>query len=255
MDVRPFGSVTTALASLPGTCLGAATRLLASLRPCPLCGAARCAEAGVCRTCLAALRAAAGAPDGGPGPYRGVLGRAVRLYKYAGVAALAEPLGRALGARLRARLASAAGPPPDLVTSVPSGRARRRRRGYDQAALLARRVARELGLPYRPLLVRVRAGPPQAALTRPEREVNARGAFAVRAGAQGRLRGRRVLVVDDVWTSGATAADCRRALREAGAAAVRVAVVAHASAPRTPDAGEPAVAPDPSPPTARRPPR
>lgn len=199
--------------------------VLATLRPCPLCGAAPASATGVCAACTAALKREA---LGGPGAYGGRLGRAVRLLKYGGVTLLAEPLAEALAARLLAATAAGARAAPELVTSVPSDRARRRRRGYDHAALLARGVARRLGLPYRPLLCRTRASPPQASLPRGERLANARGAFAALPGAGALVRGRAVLLVDDVWTSGATARSCERVLRAAGARSVRIEVVARA---------------------------
>lgn len=202
--------------------LGAA---LATLRPCPLCGASPASAAGVCAACAEALRREA---VDGPGAYGGRLGRAVRLLKYGRVTVLAEPLAEALAARLRAATAAGAQAAPELVTSVPSDRARRRRRGYDHAALLARGVARRLGLPYQSLLRRTRASPPQASLPRRERLANARGAFAALPGAGALVRGRTVLLVDDVWTSGATARSCERVLREAGARSVRIEVLARA---------------------------
>ena len=120
----------------------------------------------------------------------------------------------------------------DLVTPVPLAWTRLLVRGYNQAEEVARPLAKRLGLPCRRLLRR-RPRPRQALLSRAERRRNQRGAFiAGRA-----LRpGMRVLLVDDVMTTGATLAAAATTLRRAGAAAVIAAVVA-----RTPDAswGEP----------------
>ncbi|MGZ6589748.1 MAG: ComF family protein, partial [Solirubrobacteraceae bacterium] len=88
-------------------------------------------------------------------------------------------------------------------------------------------VARELAVPLEArALMRVRHTPQQARLDRAARQVNVAGAFRVRV--PGRVRGRRVVLVDDVCTTGATLAACVAALREAGAAEVRAVVVARA---------------------------
>ena len=78
----------------------------------------------------------------------------------------------------------------------------------------------------RDVLERVRAVPPQVGLARDEREKNVRGVFAVRAGRRFRIEARRVLVVDDVLTTGATVNDCARALIKAGASEVSALTVA-----------------------------
>lgn len=108
----------------------------------------------------------------------------------------------------------------DVVTWAPTTPARRRDRGFDQAELLARAVAVRLRRPCHPLLVRG-AGPPQTGRSRAERRSGP--TFAVR-GVDG-LAGLRVLVVDDVATSGATLTSAARALRSAGASGV-IAVTA-----------------------------
>jgi predicted amidophosphoribosyltransferase len=115
--------------------------------------------------------------------------------------------------------------PGAVVTWAPTGGSRRRRRGFDQAELLARAVARRWGAPCRPLLVRG-AGPAQAGQTGRDRR---RGpAFAVR----GRVAvPASVVVVDDVATTGATLAAAARALRAAGAREVRGLVVARSATP------------------------
>jgi len=141
----------------------------------------------------------------------------------------AEHLGEALAQPLAALCAS---PRLDVVTPVPLAWTRLLVRGYNQAEAIARPLARALDLPCRRLLRR-RPRPRQALLSRAERRRNLRGAFTPRR----RLpAGTRVLLVDDVMTTGATLAAAARALRRAGAASVVAAVVA-----RTPDAswGEP----------------
>jgi ComF family protein len=143
----------------------------------------------------------------------------------------AEHLGEALAEILAARCLDFA-ERVDVVTPVPLAWTRLVVRGYNQAEAIARPLARALTRPCRPLLRR-RPRPRQALLSRDERRRNLRGAFAARA----RLpAGTRVLLVDDVMTTGATLLAAAAALRHAGAASVHAAVVA-----RTPDTswGEP----------------
>ena len=117
------------------------------------------------------------------------------------------------------------GAPRPLLVSVPLHRARRRRRGFDQAAWLASRLGDRLGLRVAVgALARVRATRPQGDARVLSRAANVRGAFSVcRRRARG-LRGRDVLLVDDVWTTGATARACAAQLRAAGAASVSLLV-------------------------------
>jgi ComF family protein len=95
---------------------------------------------------------------------------------------------------------------------------RRWQRGFNQSELLAREIARRWNVPLCRLVRRQRATSPQAGLTSAERRKNVLGAFAVKNTA--RLNGMRLLLVDDVLTTGATASACARALKRAGAAHV-----------------------------------
>jgi predicted amidophosphoribosyltransferase len=108
----------------------------------------------------------------------------------------------------------------DVVTWAPTSSGRRRERGFDQAELIARTVARQLGLPCRRLLDRAVAGDPQTGRARSDRLEGAE--FHARPG----LDGQRVLVVDDVVTTGATLRAAEAALRESGARQVVLAAVA-----------------------------
>lgn len=118
-------------------------------------------------------------------------------------------------------------PDLDVVAPVPLHRWRLWRRRYNQAAEMARAIGSETGLAYAgDLLERVRATPSQGGLTRAERDRNVRAAFRVKPVWRDGLRGCRVLLVDDVLTTGATVNACARMLRRAGAAAVHVVTVA-----------------------------
>jgi competence protein ComFC len=105
---------------------------------------------------------------------------------------------------------------PFVLTWVPLGPRRRRERGYDQAEVLARVVAERVGFPVARLLRRAVDTDPQARRSGPERRHALRGAFA----AVGSVSSDLVILVDDVLTSGATAAECAQVLRAAGAADV-----------------------------------
>jgi ComF family protein len=120
----------------------------------------------------------------------------------------------------------------DLVVPVPLHKIRRRERGFNQAELLSKRLARRLNLPHRGvLLVRKRPRPDKQLFTSHERWEAVCGAFATRPGSQ--VDKRRVLLVDDVMTTGATLDACAKALREAGASdVVGVTVVRAVPNPR-----------------------
>ena len=155
------------------------------------------------------------------GPHEGVLRDLVLLLKFGRHDELAAPL----ATRLHAAIERAGWPRLDLVTAVPLSAARRLRRGFNQAALIARPVARDLGVSYRRLLQR-RRGIAQVGRSRAARLRLPAATFRARGGVFG-----RVLLVDDVFTTGATARACTATLRRAGAAAVYVATVAHTPPP------------------------
>jgi ComF family protein len=160
------------------------------------------------------------------GPYEGTLREAVlRLKSWAGDG-LAEVLGEAWAGHGEARLRELTA---DVVVPVPLHWLRRWVRGYNQSQALAWGLARRLGLPCRPgWLRRVRHTPEQTLQTPANRRVNVKGAFQGTPRAE--LRGRTVLLVDDVMTTGSTANEAARALRAAGAGRVVVAILARASA-------------------------
>ncbi len=132
----------------------------------------------------------------------------------------------ALGAWL-ARAGQALLAEADLVAPVPLHGRRLLARRYNQSALLAHAVGRASGLPVAPRLVRRRrATPSQAGLSRAQRQRNVQGAFRVVEDAKGLLAGRRVVLIDDVLTTGATVSECTRAIVNAGAAQVDVLTLA-----------------------------
>jgi len=144
-----------------------------------------------------------------------------------------EPLGRWFAKRL-AEVVRREAINADIVVPVPLHRQRERERGYNQADLIAKPLARQLGLPYRAvLLTRTKPRPDKHILTLEERWESVRGAFATRSGSK--VDNLRVLLVDDVMTTGATLDAAARALRGAGAKSVIGLTVARAA--RHPAAG------------------
>lgn len=148
--------------------------------------------------------------------YNDALGAAIVLLKYEEV----TRLGDWFAARLVETIAAHGNDfCPDVVVPVPLHADRLRERGYNQAEMIARPLARRLGLKLDPcLLARTRPRPPQLVLSRSERWKSVRGAYATREGV--RVDKARVLLVDDVFTTGATLNACAGALRKAGAAEV-----------------------------------
>ena len=118
-------------------------------------------------------------------------------------------------------------PELELVTFVPLSRRSQKDRGFDQAELLAKELAKRLCLPCECTLTKVRDTQQQSRLERPEdRRANVLGAYDLKKGAE--VRGRKILVVDDVITTGSTIDECCRVLSTAGAAEIHCAVVAQA---------------------------
>ena len=155
------------------------------------------------------------------GAYEGTLRELIHVYKYGKVRTLAQPLGAFLGRAL------ARDERYDLVTPVPLHWRRRWQRGFNQSELLAREIGRRSGIPFAHTLRRIRSTSAQAGLSNTARRRNVAAAFAARRALRAdALRGRHVLLVDDVMTTGSTAAACAQALKNAGAARVALLTVA-----------------------------
>ena len=188
-----------------------------------------------CRRALETrLELPAGVPLGLPGslplplaqmewcaPFSGPVRVALHRLKYSGERRLAPPLAAAMAARWR--VAGAGG---ELLVPVPVHAERARRRGYDQAFLLASGAADRLGVPWHPALERTRRTAPQFELGRHARRSNVQGAFGLRAGARSAVDGRWPILIDDVLTTGATLVACAEVLYAAGAVAVSALTVA-----------------------------
>jgi ComF family protein len=190
----------------------------------PAVACARCHEPGahpkgLCKRCRA--RAPRFSRAFAPLEHAGAVARAVQRFKYEGHPELARPLGALLVARSTEFLRGA----PEAVVPLPLHAARYRERGYDQTALLAVEVAKLTRRALRDdALARARATSRQVGHTDEERAANVAGAFAASPG----VAGLRLLLLDDVLTTGATANEAARALLEAGAVQAQVLTLARA---------------------------
>ncbi len=207
---------------------------IASVRPldaeffCVLCrtpfvDAASLDETGRCAVCREYSRGFDAAYS--YGSYDTQLRELIHLFKYRRVIALARPLGRLISSALPLDEAV------DVVVPVPMHWTRQWSRGFNQAERLAHRVARARRVPVIAGLARVKRTAPQAGLTHGERQQNMERVFAARHVK--RFAGCRVLLVDDVFTTGATAGACANALKEAGARSVVLLTLARVDRRRT----------------------
>jgi len=204
-------------------CLQVWADLAKGLVPCAKCGRFHSGEEGekICWECREGepryimARAVA--------PYEGPVREAVHYFKFCGKRELAYPFGELMAALIVQlfpfRTFSA-------VVPVPLHTNRLRERGYNQAALLAGVIARFLKIPLQEeALLRVRETPSQTSLSRQEREANVKKAFSAGKDAL-QLKGKRVLLVDDVYTTGATVKECCQVLTSAGIGEVYVIALA-----------------------------
>lgn len=212
-------------------CLGCGSRLaqLMSSACCPRCGRASgpyAADESGCGWCRGKAVPFAGIAR--IGQYESPLNDLIQSIKYQRESHLAKLIGRLLSRQVFVapwfgRL--------DFIIPVPLFWRRTWWRGFNQAKLIARELSRHTGLPLDTrVLARIRHTPQQVGMSMRRRLENVRGAFAVPRAAD-RLRERRVLLIDDVMTSGATLSECTRTLMRAGADEVFVAVAAVAGQP------------------------
>jgi ComF family protein len=150
------------------------------------------------------------------GCYEGSLRKLIHVFKYQGVQPLASPLSAFMTLALPRERRF------DVIVAMPLHWRKRWQRGFNQAALLADQVSKRWNVPVGKVVRRVRFTASQAGLTNAKRRANVRGVFKVTK----RLDGMRVLLVDDVLTTGATAAACARAIKRAGARHVAVLTLA-----------------------------
>ncbi len=154
------------------------------------------------------------------GGYQDALRALIHLLKYERIRTLSRPLGELLA------MAFPRDQRFDAIVPMPLHWRKQWQRGFNQSALLAEHLGRRLGLPVIRAVRRVRATSPQAGLTNSKRRANVAGAFAPHRRA--RVNGLRLLLVDDVMTTGATASACSRALKSGGARYVALLALARA---------------------------
>jgi ComF family protein len=177
-------------------------------------------EKGVCSACRQGLRGFDRAASFGL--YEGALRRLIHLYKYSGMKPLAGPLAECM----ERALAVDAG--FDAVVAVPLHWRKRWNRGFNQSELLARHIAKRRRIPVLAALRRRRSTAVQAGLAIAGRRRNVAGAFTLRDGgkAEAALAGKRILLIDDVMTTGATASACASVLKRGGAKTVSLLTLA-----------------------------
>ena len=154
------------------------------------------------------------------GSYEGSWGELVRALKFGRERRVAYLLARYLAAYIWSRRPFGV---IDVITYVPMGRVERRRRGFNQARFLARALGKQLSIPVLPLMAKVRRTRLQAGLPARERRKNLQGAFQQIRFAKG-----KILLVDDVYTTGATVEECARVLKAGGHKTIFVLTVARA---------------------------
>lgn len=194
-------------------------------RKCMLCGNLLGREEEICADCRQAITLNTAPPRvGGDGSfdlaaaglwYEGSVRHAIHGLKYHEKQSYARPLARVMEYTLRHKLEAEA----DAVAYVPTNPSTLRERGYDQAELLAEELAKRTGLPLIHALEKTRETHSMHDLSAEERRKNVKGAFRLRCGEED-VRGKRILLADDVLTTGATLSACAAVLKEAGAAKV-----------------------------------
>jgi ComF family protein len=220
-----FCRAETPTLSPAGICPNCLTQLL----PLPAARCSRCAlpyptEAGgphLCETCLRRPPDFSGVVA--VGVYQELLRESIHRFKYEQSIHLDHPLGTLLAQRLATDAPEFR---PELILPVPLHPRRLRERGYNQSLLLARRLAKDLHVPTESRrLRRIRPTPPQQGLPLAARQRNLRGAFTLSTP----LRGEKILLIDDVMTTGATLRECAQVLKAGGAGEILIAVLGRAA--------------------------
>ena len=199
---------------------------------CIFCGAIlKPSEPDVCQMCMDAVLMDAAPPQKLSGAffdtvisalrYEGNVRKALHRFKFSGKQSYAVPLARVLAFAMQQKGITDF----DLVVSVPTNRKNVRKRGYNHADLLGRELAKLTRKPYLDALAKGRETMPMFGLRQAERRANVLGAFTLK-GKPEDIAGRRVLIVDDVVTTGATLSECARTLLMHGATAVLCATAA-----------------------------
>ncbi len=155
--------------------------------------------------------------------YTGDVVTTIHNYKYHNQKFLCEPLGEFLSDYLARWDIS-----PEVVCAVPLHEAREKSRGYNQAKLLAEVVARNFNLPYVEAVKKIKDNPSQTALTIKERQANVKDVYAINKDFKKDIENKTILLIDDIYTTGATANEISKILKSAKAKAIYVLTVAHA---------------------------
>ena len=182
----------------------------------PFLNAAPLDELGRCRLCSAGLTGFDAALS--YGEYEGSLRKLIHLFKYGQVLPLAKPMAKLLASALPRDTSF------DCIVPMPMHWRRQWSRGFNQSEVLARALGNRTGIAVKNAVRRSKATPAQAGLTNAERRTNVAGAFRIRS--REAIVGKHVLLIDDVFTTGATASACAAVLKRAGARRVTVLTLA-----------------------------
>jgi len=200
---------------------------------CPSCGAATATQGSLCVDCWGELEFPTAQAKANDARHSGIVAATIYndmsrelllKFKHGGKIALAPLLGKMMASRIHLQDGEQA-----LIIPVPLHRTRIWRRGFNQAAMLAREIAKAgKGTLIVDALIRRKRTPSLGNMNAEKRRQALAGAIAVRAGAKETIKGRSIILVDDVLTSGATSAACVEALLNCGATSVRIACFARA---------------------------
>ncbi|MEW5806575.1 MAG: ComF family protein [Acidobacteriota bacterium] len=168
------------------------------------------------------------------GEYSGTLREIIRLYKFGKKRYLSVPLAELLLKALKMEMKRRESSHFDLIIAVPLHRKRERARGFNQSFLIARHIGKKSGVDVgKQVIRRIKDSIPQSELPADKREKNVIGVFEtktlwkMRRNSRKKISGKRILLIDDIFTTGATISECSRVLKRAGAKEVFVLTIAH----------------------------